>query len=212
MTHGLGPGGGQVTEGTRRLTDGVSNAGQQHLQDGARHVGQLQPPLHGVVRRQPRALRHGDRRAADAEPVRRRGRQQHVAQVELLGASVGRVVDRLDGLLFVLKTCKGEVCRAPWAALLPGKGVQTLRDALDAQFDGYFAQLLKVDWQQCVEYYDLGSSSPCSRRGPTRCVRWASGSEVVDVMCGFVFVLATLEWSVLAGCRGLTFLCPWFST
>lgn len=54
--------------------------------------------------------------------------------------------DRLDALLLVLKTCVGDVCVNPWKTLFPGGGVRSLFDAMEVQFDAYFASLPKVKY------------------------------------------------------------------
>lgn len=78
----------------------------------------------------------------------------------LLGVSIGQLTDRLDGMLFVLKTCTGFVCQDPWGALLPGTGVNTLAGALDTSYDTYFAELPRVSYSSCEEYYLLDAEGP----------------------------------------------------
>lgn len=44
------------------------------------------------------------------------------------------LLDRLDALLAVLKSCRGHTCRNPWRVLHPDNpSIETLDDALDAQ-------------------------------------------------------------------------------
>ena len=68
--------------------------------------------------------------------------------------------DRLDALILVLKTCKGKICSDPWAELLPESGVSTLSQAMVEAFDGYFAQLPKVEYASCEDGYILESGGP----------------------------------------------------
>lgn len=71
----------------------------------------------------------------------------------LLGRDVKQVALRLDALLFVQKTCKGETCREPWEALMPGQGVSSLGDALNESFDEFFRGLPKVSFTACLGGY-----------------------------------------------------------
>ncbi|KAG0236794.1 hypothetical protein BGW42_002662 [Actinomortierella wolfii] len=78
------------------------------------------------------------------------------------------LIDRLDALLNVLRTCKGQTCRDPWSALhapkegnvqsgqelLNGKKVRTLKDALSESFDKYYASLPRFAFKDCVNYYE----------------------------------------------------------
>lgn len=68
---------------------------------------------------------------------------------EVLGRGFDAVVDRLDALLVVLKTCKGRTCTHPWEE----HGVQSLKEALRSGLDGYFAGVPKVAFSKCVGGY-----------------------------------------------------------
>ncbi|ORX50234.1 Arylsulphatase [Hesseltinella vesiculosa] len=71
------------------------------------------------------------------------------------------LVNRLNALLVVLKTCRSSSCRDPWAALHPGDiSVQSLSDALDARFDGYYEQFRDVAFKECLTYYDEANELP----------------------------------------------------
>lgn len=62
-----------------------------------------------------------------------------------------RLVERLDGLLLVLKTCKGNSCRQPYHELFPSEGkLHALSQVLDAKYDDYFANLPRVQWSECI--------------------------------------------------------------
>lgn len=79
----------------------------------------------------------------------------------LLGAPLSRVVSRLDSLLFVLKSCKGDVCREPWAALHPEGGVSSLRDALDKQFDYFYEEeQVRIKYNRCEQGYIIEAEGP----------------------------------------------------
>ncbi|KAI8319258.1 alkaline phosphatase-like protein, partial [Martensiomyces pterosporus] len=48
------------------------------------------------------------------------------------------VLNRLDALVSVLYNCKAEVCKFPWRTLHKDGKVNSLGDALDAKYDGYY--------------------------------------------------------------------------
>lgn len=87
----------------------------------------------------------------DPDQVRNLARREHAGDVAA-DLDLVRVRARLDALLLVLKTCVGEVCNRPWEAVFPSGGVHSLKDALRAEFDGYFDGLPKVKFTNC----DLG--------------------------------------------------------
>jgi hypothetical protein len=92
---------------------------------------------------------------------------------------ISSLVTRLDALLVVLKTCKARQCTHPWETLHPpppsgggrlensvggdgdGDGevvhyfgdVQTMGEALDPKFDGYYRGKGRVVWERCEEAY-----------------------------------------------------------
>lgn len=71
------------------------------------------------------------------------------APSHLLGVPTQKVVKRLDSLLFVLKSCKGQSCVRPWQAHHPKGNVLTLRDALSHRFDGFYASQARVGYGDC---------------------------------------------------------------
>ncbi|KIW02316.1 uncharacterized protein PV09_06462 [Verruconis gallopava] len=78
----------------------------------------------------------------------------------LLGRAVVDVVDRLDALLMVLKSCKGESCVAPWKHIHPQGDVHSLTDALHRQFDSFYTQQPKVAFSKCELGYIKSSEGP----------------------------------------------------
>lgn len=83
------------------------------------------------------------------------------APAELLGVSLEKVTARLDGLLFVLKSCKGTTCTHPWRALHPEGSVENLRDALSPRFDEFYVQQQKkVSYSRCESGYIVDSEGP----------------------------------------------------
>ncbi|KAL2130068.1 hypothetical protein VTI74DRAFT_6925 [Chaetomium olivicolor] len=72
----------------------------------------------------------------------------------LLGVPFAKVIARLDALLFVLKSCKGQTCVRPWHALHPAGNVQNLHDALSSRFDVFYEQQQKkVSYNRCEMGY-----------------------------------------------------------
>lgn len=74
--------------------------------------------------------------------------------------SAAALLHRLDALLLVLKTCKGDSCRRPWAGLFPNGEVRDLQGALAKRFDEYFAQLPKIQYQHCALGYLARNEKP----------------------------------------------------
>lgn len=63
------------------------------------------------------------------------------------------LITRLDSLILALKTCKGKPCVEPWNTLLPDTGITTLEGAMDKQYDQYFSELPRVEWNVCDAGY-----------------------------------------------------------
>jgi hypothetical protein len=77
------------------------------------------------------------------------------------GMEIPRLVDRLDALLMVLKTCKGRQCTHPWESLFPNGGVKSLLDTLDPSFDEFFEKKVeKVKFEKCEKGYIAESEGP----------------------------------------------------
>jgi hypothetical protein len=70
-------------------------------------------------------------------------------------------VARLDSLLFVLKSCKGQTCVRPWRALHPAGDVRNLHDALASQYDEFYeAGQKKVQYERCEAGYIVDAEGP----------------------------------------------------
>ncbi|KAB5585019.1 alkaline-phosphatase-like protein [Coniochaeta sp. 2T2.1] len=79
----------------------------------------------------------------------------------LLGVPFSKVVARLDSLLFVLKSCKGQTCVRPWQALHPEGNVENIHDALASRFDDFYEnQQKKVSFDRCVAGQVLDAEGP----------------------------------------------------
>lgn len=64
-----------------------------------------------------------------------------------------QVVARLDALLMVLKSCKGEQCTKPWLTLHPGGKVNKLEEALNPALDSFYAGQPKIVFEECALGY-----------------------------------------------------------
>ncbi|KAF5849867.1 hypothetical protein GGP41_005356 [Bipolaris sorokiniana] len=67
--------------------------------------------------------------------------------------TVGRLQPRLDALLMVLKSCKGQVCVKPWEILHPRGDVKRLGDAMNPKYEGFYASQPKVAFEECALGY-----------------------------------------------------------
>jgi len=79
----------------------------------------------------------------------------------LLGLPVAKVAARLDALLLVLKSCRGERCVRPWRALHPGGEVSSLRQALARRLDGFYErEQVRVRFARCEQGYIVDAEGP----------------------------------------------------
>lgn len=70
------------------------------------------------------------------------------------------MIDRLDSLMLVLKSCKGETCIKPWETLHPEGGVESLHDALHTDFDEFYSEQVKVHFDRCEDGYIVDAEGP----------------------------------------------------
>lgn len=66
---------------------------------------------------------------------------------------VGYIQARLDTLLIVLKTCKGETCRNPWKVIHPGGDVNSLSDAMDPKYNQCYQDQPRLEFHACQPGY-----------------------------------------------------------
>lgn len=78
----------------------------------------------------------------------------------LLGVDIGLVVNRLDALMMVLKSCKGGDCVEPWKVLHPQGDVESLSDALKVRFDAFYEEQTKVSFNRCENGYIIDAEGP----------------------------------------------------
>ncbi|KAL2809390.1 alkaline-phosphatase-like protein [Aspergillus granulosus] len=70
------------------------------------------------------------------------------------------LLDRLDGLLLVLKSCGGRTCIEPWKQLHPDGSVRTLSEALNPKYDLFYDGLPKVEYDYCVKGHVVAAEGP----------------------------------------------------
>ncbi|KIV99664.1 uncharacterized protein PV09_08719 [Verruconis gallopava] len=88
-------------------------------------------------------------------------RQESGLARKILGLPIAKVVSRLDSLLFVLKSCKGDVCRDPWKALHPQGDVHTLREALNGKYDSFYEEeQVRIKYNRCEQGYIIDAEGP----------------------------------------------------
>ncbi|KAK5162800.1 uncharacterized protein LTR77_011172 [Saxophila tyrrhenica] len=79
---------------------------------------------------------------------------------EYYGRSEQSLYDRLDALLMVTKSCAAESCREPWSVLFPGGEIGTLMDAMNSEYDSFFANQPKVGFSSCADGYIVELEGP----------------------------------------------------
>ncbi|KAI0513279.1 arylsulfatase-like protein [Xylaria bambusicola] len=81
--------------------------------------------------------------------------------ITLLGLPLEKVRQRLDALLFVLKSCRAESCIHPWRELHPAGNVETLKDALSSRFDEFYAtETENIKFDRCEMGYLVDAEGP----------------------------------------------------
>lgn len=71
----------------------------------------------------------------------------------IAGRSFGAIINRLDALMMVLKSCKGKACREPWNELHFDTKVKALKDALSPHYDVFYDNQPKVQFEECALGY-----------------------------------------------------------
>ena len=71
----------------------------------------------------------------------------------LLGRDLATVADRLDALMLIMKSCKGNACVEPWRRIHPRGDVHSLSAALAPKYDAFYAQQPKVSFTSCKPGY-----------------------------------------------------------
>ncbi|KAL7951525.1 alkaline-phosphatase-like protein [Trichoderma barbatum] len=71
-----------------------------------------------------------------------------------------KIVDRLDALMMVVKSCRQQSCVRPWKSLHPLGEVQNLPDALATEYDDFYSEQVKVSFTNCEDGYIIASEGP----------------------------------------------------
>lgn len=71
-----------------------------------------------------------------------------------------QIIERLNALMLVLKSCEGDACRYPWRQLHPAGKVNSLADALDSGFDTFYKNQPKVSFSSCEDGYIISAEGP----------------------------------------------------
>lgn len=85
----------------------------------------------------------------------------HLAEdFNIAGRPFSQIHDRIDSLLMVLKSCKGETCRSPWDTLHPDDAVGSIKDALRPKFDDFYKEQPKIGFSSCQLGYLKDEEGP----------------------------------------------------
>ncbi|KAK7959141.1 Arylsulfatase [Apiospora aurea] len=74
-------------------------------------------------------------------------------------------LNRLNALLLVTKSCAEGTCRDPWSVFTPSNRtdeskVASMQQAMDPQYDAYFAAFPRVHLASCMQYQDVANEAP----------------------------------------------------
>jgi hypothetical protein len=77
-------------------------------------------------------------------------------------ANSTQLVNRLNALLMVTKSCEQNSCRDPWSLLTPAVGVElaSLTQAMDVAHDDVFAAFEKVSFDTCLTIQSEANETP----------------------------------------------------
>ncbi|KAL6870553.1 alkaline-phosphatase-like protein [Trichoderma novae-zelandiae] len=105
-----------------------------------------------------------------------------------------KVVDRLDALMMVLKSCKQQTCIHPWRSLHPSGDVQSLNEALSAEYDEFYRGQVKVGFTSCEIGYILESEGPQAFHAYEELKGYSADDEMYDPLKQQVLV--NPNWSL----------------
>lgn len=74
-----------------------------------------------------------------------------------------RLLNRLNAILMVTKSCEGNTCRQPWDWLQPNNQtgeILSLGQAMASQYDSFFASFPQVSFKTCMQYQDIENEEP----------------------------------------------------
>lgn len=95
-----------------------------------------------------------------------------------------QLIQRLDALLMVLKSCKQDTCRDPYSVLFPKRQVQDLTAAMDTEYDSFFNKTPKVTFHGCYTGY-----IPELEEGHMTLKPYSAGSKAQTSFFGFGVLL-----------------------
>lgn len=87
----------------------------------------------------------------------------NLARGDNITAEHQAVINRLNALLMVTKSCEQDRCRDPWAQLVPDNTTSKLTslvDAMDSAYDAFFADFEKVQFDTCMQYQYAPNETP----------------------------------------------------
>ncbi|KMU82066.1 arylsulfatase [Coccidioides immitis RMSCC 3703] len=79
---------------------------------------------------------------------------------KIRGRPYEQIVNRLDALMMVIKSCKGNECVEPWKSLHPEGNVSSLKDALHHRYDDFYEKQPKVSFSSCELGYIKEAEGP----------------------------------------------------
>lgn len=82
------------------------------------------------------------------------------SEVSIQGFELPKIISRLDALLLVLKSCKGDTCIHPWKTLHSDGDVSSLRDALHQTYDVFYQSQPNVSFSRCELGQILDAEGP----------------------------------------------------
>ncbi|KAK5099074.1 hypothetical protein LTR24_001475 [Lithohypha guttulata] len=85
---------------------------------------------------------------------------------------------RLDALLLVLKTCKGNTCVQPWKVLHPDGTVNSLKDAMSRDYQCFYRGQPNIEFGGCVQGYIQELEGP----GSADVIIWDASWEKTPIM------------------------------
>ncbi|EED14631.1 arylsulfatase, putative [Talaromyces stipitatus ATCC 10500] len=79
---------------------------------------------------------------------------------QIQGFNLRKIIDRLDSLLLVLKSCKGDTCINPWNTLHSDGAVSSFKDALHEMYDAFYQHQPSVSFSRCELGQILDAEGP----------------------------------------------------
>lgn len=82
------------------------------------------------------------------------------SELSIQGFDLTKITNRLDSLLLVLKSCKGDTCIHPWKTLHSDGAVSSFRDALHETYDAFYQSQHNVSFSRCELGQILDAEGP----------------------------------------------------